>query len=146
MPAWTALASRVAANPGPAGLVGLGSWFWLDPLPRTLTIHEKDRGTDYSITATPRSAAWEFGDGVTTNLPGPRGYGRAYPEQSPVTHVYEAHNQAGYFVRASVRYEVTWTAVLGGLKVGPYPMGAFVQAAIPLRYPVEQAQPELMRI
>jgi hypothetical protein len=63
-----------------------------------------------------------------------------------VTHVYEAHNQAGYIVQASVRYEVTWTAVLGGLSVGPYPMGAFVQAAIPLRYAVEQAQPELLRI
>jgi len=146
MPAWTAFASRVAANPGPAGLVGLGSWFWLDPSPRGLTIHEKDRGTDYSITATPRSSAWDFGDGVTASLPGPRGYGRAYPEQSPVTHVYEAHNQAGYIVRASVRYEVTWTAVLGGLTVGPYPMGAFVQEAIPLRYPVQQAQPELLRI
>ncbi len=146
MPAWTALASWVAANPGPAGLVGLDSWFWLDPSPRALTIHEKDRGTDYSITATPRSAAWDFGDGVTASFSGPRGYGRAYPEQSPVTHVYEAHNQAGYIVQASVRYDVTWTAVLGGLRVGPYSMGAFVQAAIPLRYPVEQAQPELLRI
>jgi hypothetical protein len=146
MPAWTALASWVAANPGPAGLVGLDSWFWLDPSPRALTIHEKDRGTDYSITATPRSAAWDFGDGVTASLSGPRGYGRAYPEQSPVTHVYEAHNQAGYIVQASVRYDVTWTAVLGGLRVGPYSMGAFVQAAIPLRYPVEQAQPELLGI
>ncbi len=146
MPAWTALASWVAANPGPAGLVGLDSWFWLGPSPRALTIHEKDRGTDYSITATPRWAAWDFGDGVTASLSGPRGYGRAYPEQSPVTHVYEAHNQAGYIVQASVRYDVSWTAVLGGLRVGPYSMGAFVQAAIPLRYPVEQAQPELLRI
>ncbi len=146
MPAWTALASWVAASPGPAGLVGLDSWFWLDPSPRALTIHEKDRGTDYSITATPRSAAWDFGDGVTASFSGPRGYGRAYPEQSPVTHVYEAHNQAGYIVQASVRYDVSWTAVLGGLRVGPYSMGAFVQAAIPLRYPVEQAQPELLRI
>jgi len=146
MPEWTALASRVAANPGPAGLVGLGSWFWLDPSPGALTIHEKDRGTDYSITATPHSATWDFGDGVTASLSGPRAYGRAYPEQSPVTHVYEAHNQAGYIVQASVRYEVTWTAVLGGLSVGPYPMGGLVKAAIPLRYPVEQAQPELLRI
>ncbi len=90
--------------------------------------------------------AWDFGDGITASLSGPRGYGRAYPEQSPVTHVFEAHNQAGYNVRASVRYEVTWTAVLGGLSVGPYPMGAFVEAATPLQYSVEQAQPELLRI
>jgi hypothetical protein len=146
MPAWTALALRVAVNPEPVGLVGLGSWFWLDPSPRALTIHEKDRDTDYSITATPRSAAWDFGDGVTTSLSGPQGYGRAYPEQSPLDHVYEAHNQAGYLVQASVRYDVTWTAVLGGLSVGPYPMGTLVRAAIPLRYAVEQAQPELLRI
>jgi len=41
---------------------------------------------------------------------------------------------------------VTWTAEIGGRKVGPYPMGTFTQTAIPLRYAVEQAQPVLLRI
>ncbi len=146
MPRWSDLAPRVAANPGMVGLVGLDSWFWLDPAPRPLTIHELDRGTDYAITASPLSAAWDFGDGAAMSLEGPNGYGRSYPLRSPVTHVYEAHNQAGYLVLASVRYEVTWSAEIGGQRVGPYPMGTFTQTAIPLRYAVEQAQPELLHI
>ena len=146
MPRWSDLAPRVAANPGMVGLVGLDSWFWLDPAPRPLTIHELDRGTDYAITASPLSAAWDFGDGAAMSLEGPDGYGRSYPLRSPVTHVYEAHNQAGYLVLASVRYEVTWSAEIGGQRVGPYPMGTFTQTAIPLRYAVEQAQPVLLRI
>ena len=146
MPRWSDLAPRVAANPGMVGLVGLDSWFWLDPAPRPLTIHELDRGTDYAITASTLSAAWDFGDGAAMSLEGPDGYGRSYPLRSPVTHVYEAHNQAGYLVLASVRYEVTWTAEIGGQRVGPYPLGTFAQTAIPLRYAVEQAQPELLHI
>ena len=146
MPRWSDFVPRVAANPGLVGLVGLDSWFWLDPAPRPLTIDEQDRGTDYAITATPLSVAWDFGDGGGVSLAGPDGYGRPPPQRSPVTHVYEAHSQAGYLVQASVRYEVTWTAVVGGQRVGPYPMGTFMQTAIPLRYAVEQAQPVLLRI
>ncbi len=146
MPRWTGLASSVAANPARIGLVGLDTWFWLDPAPTAVTIHETDGETDYSITATPESAAWEFGDGTRIDLAGPPGFGRPYPQQSAVTHVFEAHNRDGYAVRASVRYSVTWTASIAGQRVGPYPMGTFTQAAIPLRYSVEQAQPELLRI
>ncbi len=146
MPRWTGLASSVAANPAKIGLVGLDTWFWLDPAPTAVTIHETDGETDYSITATPESAAWEFGDGTRIDLAGPPGFGRPYPQQSAVTHVFEAHNRDGYAVRASVRYSVTWTASIAGQRVGPYPMGTFTQAAIPLRYSVEQAQPELLRI
>ncbi len=146
MPQWTDLASRVNANPARIGLVGFDSWFWLDPAPRTATIHESDGGIDYAITATPVSAQWSFGDGAVAELAGPRGYGRSYPQQSPVTHVFEAHNQRGYVVKASVRYSVTWTASIAGQSEGPYAMGTLVQAAIPLIYPVEQAQPELLRI
>jgi hypothetical protein len=146
MPAWTDMGSRVVANPEKIGLVGLDSWFWLDPAPRQVTVHEIDGGSDYSITATPLSAQWDFGDGAIVDLTGSAGYGRAYPQQSSVTHVYEAHNQLGYPVQASVRYGVTWTASIAGQESGPYPMGTFVQPAVPIRYPVEQAQPELMRI
>jgi hypothetical protein len=120
--------------------------FWLDPAARSATIHESDGGIDYAITATPVSAGWSFGDGAVAELAGPQGYGRPYPQQSPVTHVFEAHDERGYVVKASVRYSVTWTASIGGQSEGPYPMGTLVQAAIPLGYPVEQAQPELLRI
>jgi hypothetical protein len=45
-----------------------------------------------------------------------------------------------------VRYAVTWTASAPGRGVETHPMGMFVQTATALRYPVEQAQPELLRI
>ena len=146
MPRWTELAVRVFANPAGIGLVGLDSWFWLDPAPRAVTIHEINGGIDYAITATPESATWDFGDGGVADLAGASGYGRPYPQPSSVTHVFEAHAQDGYIVRASVRYAVTWTASMAGRSPETHPMGMFVQTALPLRYPVKQAQPELLRI
>jgi hypothetical protein len=92
------------------------------------------------------SVAWQFGDSARADLAGPSGYGRSYPEQSSVTHIYEAHSQDGYRVQASVRYAVVWTALIGGQTVGPYPMGTVLQTATDLLYAVEQAQPELLRI
>jgi hypothetical protein len=146
MPGWAELAVRVAANPAGVGLVGLDSWFWLDPMPHTVTIHQISGGIDYSITATPVSAAWEFGDGSGAELVGASGYGRTYPQRSTITHVFEAHRQDGYQVRASVRYAVAWTASGPGRGAETHPMGMYVQTATPLRYPVEQAEPELLRI
>jgi hypothetical protein len=60
--------------------------------------------------------------------------------------VFEAHAQDGYIVRASVRYAVTWTVSTEGRSLETHPMGVFVQTALALRYPVKQAQPELLRI
>ena len=146
MPRWTELAARVVANPAGIGLVGLDSWFWLDPAPHAVTIHEINGGIDYAITATPVSATWNFGDGGIADLAGASGYGRPYPQPSSITHVFEAHTQDGFIVRASVRYAVTWTASMAGRSPETHPMGMFVQTALPLRYPVKQAQPELLRI
>jgi hypothetical protein len=146
MPRWTELTARVDANPAGVGLVGLDSWFWLDPAPHAVTIHEINGGIDYAITATPDSATWDFGDGGVADLAGASGYGRPYPQPSSVTHVFQAHTQDGYIVRASVRYVVTWTASMEGRSPETHPMGMFVQTALPLRYPVKQAQPELLRI
>jgi hypothetical protein len=72
------------------------------------------------------------------------GFGRAYPQESSVTHAYQAHSQAGYAVRAVVRYDVTWSAMAGDRSFGPYPLGSIEIPARPLVYPVEQAQPELI--
>ena len=146
MPEWNALVVSVAANPSRVGLVGLDSWFWLVPSPAAVTVHENDGGIDYAITATPISTSWNFGDGGTFLIAGPPGFGLAYPRESSITHLFEAHNQDGYAVQASVRYALTWTATIARQRVGPYPMGALVRAALPLTYPVEQAQPELLRI
>ncbi|TMC98564.1 MAG: hypothetical protein E6J05_08240 [Chloroflexi bacterium] len=146
MPGWTELSSRVMANPSALGLVGLDSWFWLAPAPRAVTIHEIVGGIDYAITATPLSAHWDFGDGGRADVAGAYGFGLPYPRQSPITHVFEAHNEDGYLVQASVRYQVAWMASIAGRSAGPYPMSELLQPAKSVRYQVEQAQPELLRI
>jgi hypothetical protein len=111
-----------------------------------MTVDEKYRGIEYVVTAIPVGAGWRFGDGAGDSYPDSSGYGLAYPEASTVTHTYQAHDQAGYGVSSSVRYTVSWTAYVNGRSVGPYPLGTVDLAAAPLRYPVEQAQPELVEL
>jgi hypothetical protein len=144
MPEWSPPASGVAANPAGRGLVGFDSWFWLAPMPGALTVRESFEGIDYTLTATPTGATWDFGDGEGAGFPDESGYGRAYPQTSPVTHVYQAHDQVGYRVKSAVRYSVSWTASVNGRTVGPYSLGTTSIDARPLLYPVEQAQPELV--
>lgn len=144
MPAWHASGIAVTANPSAVGLVGLDTWFWLAPSPATLIVDESYLGSQYVVTATPVAAGWDFGDGSSTQSTGSTGFGRAYPEQSSVTHMYEAQSQAGYAVRSTIRYEVTWSALDGGRRFGPYPLGSIEIPARTLVYPVEQAQPELI--
>jgi hypothetical protein len=107
-------------------------------------VDETYQGVEYTLTAAPVAATWDFGDGVISRLVGAPGFGRAYPQTSSVAHVYEAHSQAGYVVRAATRYDVTWTASVGGRRFGPYPLGSIELPARPLLYAVEQAQPELV--
>jgi hypothetical protein len=144
MPAWKGIESKVAANPKARGLVGLDSWFWLAPTPTSVNMRETYRGIDYLVTAVPTGASWDFGDGEGVRFTDSSGFGNAYPQPSSVTHVYGAHDQAGYRVSASVRYEVTWTASIRGRQLGPYALGTTSVDAQLLQYPVEQAQPELI--
>jgi len=60
--------------------------------------------------------------------------------------VFEADNRACYAVKASVRYEVAYRALIGGAWVGPYPMGSLTLNAPEMIYPVVQAQPELVSL
>jgi hypothetical protein len=146
MPSWPPLAVGVAANPSAPGLVGLDSWMWLEPSPGAMSVTESYGGVQYTITATPVRADWGFGDGSTASYPNASGFGQAYPQASTVTHVYEAHSQSGYAVQATVRYAVTWTAIVSGHSFGPYSLGSMALQALPLDYPVEQAQPELIQV
>jgi len=144
MPEWGPLPSAVSANPAPLGLVGLDTWFWLDPRPSVAVVDETVDGVDYRITATPAGVRWDFGDGEDERLSGPTAFGVSFPGHSPVTHMFQAHSQAGYVIGASVRYDVEWSALAGGEWLGPYPMGGVVRAAVPLVYRVEQAEPEVI--
>ncbi len=71
-------------------------------------------------------------------------FGVAYPAQSSIAHEFQSDNRSGYAIRASIRYDVTFRALLGGTWLGPYPMGSITLPAIALDYPVRQAQPELV--
>jgi hypothetical protein len=114
-------------------------------MPAPMTVNETYEGIDYAVTATPAGAEWSFGDGAGATFRDATGYGRAYPVASQVTHVYQAHDQAGYHVKAVVRYAVSWTASIGGRTAGPYSLGTLGLDAKPLLYAVQQAQPELLR-
>ncbi len=144
MPDWGPLAAAVKANPAPPGLVGLDSWLWLDPAPAAETFTETVDGFDYFVTATPVGATWDFGDGDVASYGTAAGFGVAFPLQSPVTHMFQAHSRLGYAIGAMVTYRVSWSAKVGATWVGPYPMGSIDRAAVPLVYPVEQAQPEVV--
>jgi hypothetical protein len=144
MPGFNFAPTAVHANPSPAGLAGLPSWFWLDPQPSPVTSVASGNGYQYSITATPESTAWAFGDGGSLQLPGAAGYGQAYPQSSSVAWTYEAEAPS-YQVTAVETYAVTWTAQAGGVTYGPYPLGTVDGPPAVLSYPVQQAEPELLR-
>jgi hypothetical protein len=144
MPQWSAPASIVAANPAAPGLVGFDTLFWLAPAPETMTVDEIYEGIEYAVTAVPTGAAWDFGDGARADFSDASGFGLPYPQASPVAHVYQAHDQAGYRVKSAVRYSVSWTASINGRTAGPYSLGTTSLDAQPALYPVEQAQPELV--
>ena len=144
MPDWGPLASAVSANPPSTGLVGVDSWLWLEPAPVAAVVDETVDGMSYRITARPVSASWAFGDGEVDQYVGFTGFGVPFPAQSVVTHRFEAHSQVGYVIAATVAYSVSWSALVNGAWIGPYPMGTIGRAAVPLVYPVEQAQPEIL--
>jgi hypothetical protein len=144
MPTWPAPQSGVTANPTAPGLVGLDSWFWLAPTPGTITVNEKVGATTYVVSATPRGADWDFGDGSFLRVGDRSGFGTPYPQRSAVTHMFEAFSRPGYVVAASIRYDVTWTARVGALAFGPYPLGTVQLPSAALAYQVLQAEPELI--
>lgn len=144
MPSFDFPPTAVRANPEPSGLAGFESWFWLDPRPTAVSAHESANGYDYTITATPESTAWDFGDGGAQQLADPAGYGIAYPQPSTVSWTYQAQSP-DYSVDAVETYAVTWTAAAGGVTYGPYPMGTVQGPPSSLDYPVRQAEPELLR-
>ncbi len=145
MPSWHAVIG-VAANPAPRGLAGLETWTWLSPAPQTLVAGESVGAAHFVVTATPEQVDWSFGDGVGESLAAPSGFGVAYPAQSGVTHVYEAQSESGYTIKARITYRIDWSETVPGHVFGPYPMGVVALDAIPLTYPVEQAQPELLDV
>ena len=143
VPTFTLPASPIGANPAAAGLTGFESWFWLQPPPAPVTVSESANGYTYQVTAIPSATTWAFGDGGSVTLDGAAGYGLPYPQRSTVAWTYQAQS-SGYTVSAIETYAVSWTAVVSGVTYGPYPLGTVAGPTSLLRYPVQQAQPELI--
>ena len=146
IPDWGPPASRVNVDPPAVGLAGFEAWLWLWPQPRRESIQESYLGAQYLITAVPIGVQWDFGDGTDARIDGLMGFGRPFPAPSQVTHVYSTQSRGGYQIRATVRYEMSWSMLAGGEWVGPYPLGTAEREVRPLPYPVVQAQPELIRL
>ena len=130
----------IRVNPAAPGLVGLASWFWLDPAPTSVTTYERASGTDYRVDAEPVSADWDFGDG--SKLPS-GDFGTPYPTPSTVAHTYSSASEAGDAVTATINYRISWWWRSGEQWLGPYPFGSETSPAAGLVYPLRQAQPEL---
>ncbi len=143
LPPFSLQAQPIGANPADAGLAGFESWFWLRSQPTPVTVSESANGYQYQVTATPASTSWSFGDGGGVTLADPAGYGQPYPQRSTVAWTYQAQSAAGE-VAATETYSVTWTAVVGGVTYGPYPLGSVDGPTSTLAYPVQQAEPELV--
>jgi hypothetical protein len=83
------LPGRIRTSPGPAGLTGAVSWFWLDPAPRVEELTVTLAGETVAVTAEPSLIEWRFGDGAALQ----RGPGLPYragpPPTGAVVHVYE---------------------------------------------------------
>lgn len=100
-------------------LVGLDSWFRIDSPWQPQTVSASIAAISASVTATPTSVTWNFGDGSdATTCDGP---GRAFStdnnesEHAACTHTYinrstKTDPNGTYTVTATVTYEVTWTA------------------------------------
>ena len=134
----------IGVSPAPPGLAGLDTWFWLTPKPAPMTSELDLDGYHYRITQTPAGVDWSFGDGSQLSLAAPTGLGLAYPATSPVTHVYQRHNAAGYAVRATVDWTLSWSVLAAGTWYGPYALGSQSSPPALLNYPVRQAQTELL--
>jgi hypothetical protein len=79
-------AVRIGVNPAARGLVGLGSWFWIEGFAGSVTAPPISAyGLTIDVRMSTGSVVWDFGDGTT--LTGD--LGRAYPAESTVQHTHQ---------------------------------------------------------
>lgn len=118
-------APQVAHSPSGQGLVGLPTWFWIDPSRWRVLRQRTSAGPVWAeVTATPQSTTWEPGDGSAVLIcPGSgTAYDRAQPEASQTStcsHTYTRSSadqpQQGsngsdraFSVRVTVTWQVSW--------------------------------------
>lgn len=107
----------VRINPD-VGLSGSESWFWVEGYSGAPITNGTDAfGRAVEVEAKPTRYEWSFGDGTTIASDS---VGRAYPERSEVTHIFQRASASGYQVTVrfvfDVRYRVdggSWLALPG---------------------------------
>lgn len=128
----------VSMNPS-TGVTGLPSWFWLGGGSPAMPPATATAGPlTVTVQATLIDVVWDFGDG--TQYDSGSSLGRAYPQQSDVSHNYQADTfsvPGGYSVSATLRFAVSYS-----VNSGPWtPMGAKARL-YSQQYQVNQVQPE----
>ena len=97
-------------------VVGIRTWTWVDPADwHPISATAAIPGLAATVTATPTKTIWDMGDGSTVICNGP---GTVYDPTKPdseqhsdCSHTYE--HDGAYTVRATIVWNVTWTATTG---------------------------------
>lgn len=123
-------APRAQHNPGGDGLVGLATWWWVDPAAWRVIRQRTQVGPVWAeVTATPVSTSWDAGDGSAPMLcdgPGTP-YDRSLPESQQSTdcaYTYRrssadqpqtgpSNNDRFFTVTVTTSWQVTWTGSAG---------------------------------
>jgi len=108
------------------GLTGAPSWFWLDPAPATESVTVAQGAESVTVTATPASVGWDFGDGDEVDGGPGRPYGESADRRGAVRHRYRTRclpgdqgrdpyvlascTADGYQVQAGVEWAISFQA------------------------------------
>jgi hypothetical protein len=121
------------------GLTGVSSWFWVGGgLPGIPPATATAGPLTVTVRASLADIIWNFGDGVQYDSGS--SLGRAYPEQSDISHVYQADSYGipgGYALAISLQYTVSYS-----VNGGPWMPLGIKSKVYSQPYTVVQAQPE----
>ena len=128
----------VGVNPT-RGLTGVSSWFWVGGGSPAIPPATATAGPlTVTVRATLADIIWDFGDGIQYDSGS--SLGRAYPEQSDISHVYQADSYGipgGYALAISLQYTVSYS-----VNGGPWMPLGIKSKVYSQPYTVVQAQPE----
>ncbi|HEY8744556.1 MAG TPA: hypothetical protein VIU62_15790, partial [Chloroflexota bacterium] len=153
---------QIGANPGPLGMTGMPSWFWIQgydggPFGAGTRINVAPQipagypascpqppGASLAVAVqfTPTSYDWTFGDQLATSTVTTTSLGTAYPQRSDIQHLYEYTSLGrpnGFPVSVTAHFHAQYQA-----NGGPWQALPDVAKTYTRDYPVQQAQSVLV--
>ena len=125
----------IGANPSPAGLAGLRSWFWIEGFNGSVVAPPiRALGLTIDVRMSSASVTWDFGDGTTVS----GDLGQPYPAESSVQHGYRDVGE--YTVAASIDLVPEYR-----VDGGPWTTLPNLTTSATATHPVEQRQPVIIR-